>query len=207
MTAPIAFNAGNFHQLCEELASKDPSLANVISQYGYPPMWSRPASFPTLIHIILEQQVSLASALAAFNKLSARLGRITPEGVLALTDDELRACYFSRQKTKYTRELANTIVQGKLDIERLPVLPDEEIRAQLKCIKGIGDWTVDIFLLFALQRSDLFPTGDLAMMKAFRKVKNLSNEIGRDEIIRLAEPWRPYRSVGTMILWHYYLSE
>lgn len=201
-----SFNRDNFYEICDELGKKDESLGTIIKDHGYPPMWSRPNSFPSLIHIILEQQVSLASALSAFNKLSSRLGRITPEGLLSLTDDEMRACYFSRQKTIYARELANAIASNKLDLESLASLPDDEIRFQLKSLKGIGDWTVDIYLLFALQRSDLFPTGDLAMMKAFRKVKNLSNEISRDQIVQMAEHWRPYRSVGTMVLWHYYLE-
>src|SRR5450432_1122165 len=125
------FSAVNFHTLCDKLSRKDKDLALVISTNGYPPMWTRPNSFETLVHFILEQQVSLASALAALNKLKEKIERVTPEGLLALSDEELRACYFSRQKTVYARELARAVVEGWLDLKMLEILPDEEVRKKL----------------------------------------------------------------------------
>ena len=195
------FHKANFSSLCDLLSKKDLHLKTIIRQYGYPPMWTRPASFPTLIHIILEQQVSLASAKAAFDKLKE------PQKLLLLTDAEMRACYFSRQKTIYARHLAEAIVSKQLDLKKLSLLPDEMIREELKRIKGIGDWTVDIYLLFALQRTDIFPTGDLAMINAFKEIKKLEARISKEEIIALSENWKPHRSIGTMLLWHYYIQK
>ena len=202
-----SFSDKNFHLLCDKLGRKDKDLKIILKEYGYPPLWSRPTNFSTLIHIILEQQVSLASALAAFNKLKEKIGTITPKKVLALSDEQLRACYFSRQKTIYARHLAEAIVSDQVNLEALSVLPDHLIREKLKQIKGIGDWTVDVYLLFALQRTDIFPVGDLAMINAFRDIKQLSKEISREAIIEMARPWQPYRSIGTMLLWHHYIQK
>ena len=170
-------------------------------------MWKRKPNFETLIHIILEQQVSLASAKAALNKLKEKIGTINPKNVLALTDAEMKACYFSRQKIVYARALAMAIEKGELSITSLKKLEDEEIRHELKKIKGIGDWTVDVFLLMALQRTDIFPTGDLAMMNSLKKHKNLAANTPKEEILSLAEKWKPYRSIASMIFWHAYIIE
>src|SRR5580704_9886638 len=139
------FYQDNFRQLCDELSKKDPHLLYIIKQHGYPPLWKRRPEYATLVHIILEQQVSLASAKAALTKLKQKLGRITAKKVLDLTDSELRACYFSRQKTVYVKALANAILTGEIDLKKLNKEPDEIIREKLKKIKGIGDWTVDIY--------------------------------------------------------------
>lgn len=203
----ISFNTDNFQLLCDRLARKDKALKAIIKTHGYPPLWSRPANFQTVIHIILEQQVSLASALAALNKLKEKLGTITPQKLLLLTDAEMRACYFSRQKTVYARHLAKAIVSKQLKLKKLSLLPDEKIREELKRIKGIGDWTVDIYLLFALQRTDIFPTGDLAMINAFKEVKQLKPQISKEEMIALSASWKPHRSIATMLLWHYYIQK
>ncbi len=200
------FNKDNFQQRCNQLGKKDAHLKLILAHYGHPPMWQRPATFASLIHIILEQQVSLASAKAALDKLKAKIGTITPQKVLLLSDAELRACYFSRQKTVYARCLAAAIVTKKLNLKKLAVLSDDEIRAALKKIKGIGDWTVDVYLLFVLQRADIFPTGDLAMMNAFKEIKQLPKHATKEEIIALAEIWRPHRSLATMLLWHHYIK-
>lgn len=202
----MQFNKDNFKKLCTLLAKKDPHLQSILKQYGHPPMWNRPATFESLIHIILEQQVSLASAKAALEKLRKKLGRITPDRLLLLSDDELRACYFSRQKTVYARCLAEAIANKELNLKKLNTLSDDEVRIELKKIKGIGDWTVDIYLLFVLQRSDVFPTGDLAMMNALKGIKQLPKQITKEEIIHLAESWRPHRSLATMLLWHHYIK-
>jgi DNA-3-methyladenine glycosylase II len=201
------FHKANFSSLCDSLSKKDQHLKEIISQYGYPPMWTRPASFATLIHIILEQQVSLASAKAAFIKLKEKLITITPEKLLLLTDEEMKACYFSRQKTAYARHLAEAIVSNKLNLKKLSTLADDQIREELKQIKGIGDWTVDIYLLFALQRTDVFPVGDLAMINAFKEIKKADKTLSREDIVFLSEQWRPHRSIATMLLWHYYIQK
>jgi DNA-3-methyladenine glycosylase II len=201
------FTQQNFHSLCDQLAKKDKHLRSVIKQYGYPPVWTRKASFQTLVHIILEQQVSLASARSALNKLKGKLGRVTPKKLLALSDQELKACHFSRQKTAYVRCLAQTIVSGEIRLKELADLDDSVVRQRLKKIKGVGDWTVDVYLLFVLQRANVFPVGDLAMVNALREVKGLTKQIKHDELLMLAQDWQPYRSIATMLLWHYYLRK
>jgi len=200
------FSEKNFIAKCKQLAKKDADLQSVILQYGYPPLWKRKQGFETLIHIILEQQVSLASAKAALDKLKERLLTITPENLLSLTDTELKACYFSRQKIIYARELAVIIQSKKLMLDKLMTAPDEKIRRELTKIKGIGHWTVDVYLMMALQRSDLFPVGDIALIKSIKEVKQLPATTTREEIIQLAESWRPNRTIAAFILWHAYLS-
>jgi DNA-3-methyladenine glycosylase II len=201
------FTSDNFQLLCNQLAEREAIFKNILQQYSYPPMWTRPPSFATLIHIMLEQQVSLASAKAAFNKLKERTGTITPENVLALSDDALKACYFSRQKIVYARHLAEALISKKIVLKKLSVYPDEDIRVTLKQVKGIGDWTADVYLLFALQRSDVFPIGDLAMVNALKEVKQLPVHTPKEKILLLAEAWRPYRSIAAMLLWHHYIKK
>lgn len=203
----LRFNKVNLSSLCDLLSKKDLHLKIIIEQYGYPPLWTRPATFPTLIQIILEQQVSLASAKAAFVKLKEKLVTITPKKLLLLTDEEMKACYFSRQKMVYARHLAEAIITKQLNLEKLSLMPDEKLREELKRIKGIGDWTVDIYLLFALQRTDIFPTGDLAMINAFKEIKQIKKQVTKEEIIALSESWKPHRSIATMLLWHYYIQK
>jgi DNA-3-methyladenine glycosylase II len=202
----LQFNNDNFQQFCNELADRDLIFKNILQQHSYPPMWTRPASFATLIHIVLEQQVSLASARAAFNKLKEKLGQITPSKLLQLTDEELRACYFSRQKTAYARHLAEAFVSKKIQLGKLTASHDDVVRGILKQVKGIGDWTVDVYLLFVLQRTDVFPVGDLAMVNALKEVKQLPKHTSKEEILVLAEPWRPYRSIAAYLLWHHYIK-
>ncbi len=201
-------NEENFTAICDELAGRDHDLAQIIRQYHYPPLWKRPPGFETLVHIILEQQVSLASALAALHKIKAVLGnQFTPSAFLALSDDTLRACYFSRQKTIYTHHLANAIINGTLVPDAFGQMEDAEVRAQLVKIKGIGQWTADVYLMMVLQRPDLFPSGDIALMTSIREVKNLSLDTPRDTILLIASRWQPYRTVATFLLWHAYLSK
>jgi DNA-3-methyladenine glycosylase II len=191
---------------CRELAKTDSDLACIFQTYGVPPLWARAADFSTLIHIILEQQVSLASAASAFNKLKEKIGEITSENVLKLTDEELKACYFSRQKTVYARELARAIRDGSLNLKALETRADAEVKTELKKIKGIGDWTADIYLLMALRRADVMPKGDLALHVAYKKLKNLDRAPHADEFLQIAEAWKPFRAAAARLLWHFYLS-
>lgn len=200
------FTHSNFHTICDELASSDTHLGDIIKAHGYPPLWSRPNTFETLVHIILEQQVSLASALSALNKLRERVQEITPARVLLLTDEEFRACYCSRQKTTYIKYLAEAILSGQINLQYFEDLPDDEIRSQLVALKGIGNWTVDVYLMFVLQRADIFPIGDLAAVNALKRVKDLPKDTTREKLIDVAIQWQPYRTIATMMLWHYYLS-
>ena len=200
------FSTEKLQERYDLLASKDKDLQRIIQEFGYPPLWTRSNTFETLVLTILEQQVSLASAYAAYKKLKEELKTITPQNLLKLSDEELRRCYFSRQKIIYTRELAHAMISKKISLEKFHEMEDDQVRQELKKLKGIGDWTVDIYLLHALQRSDVFPTGDLALVNAVKMVKG-SNAITREEILQMAEAWKPYRSIATMLLWHYYIKK
>ncbi|KOP23891.1 hypothetical protein AMR41_23920 [Hapalosiphon sp. MRB220] len=188
------------------LASRDSDFARVLETLGTPPMWERKTGFPTLMRIILEQQVSLASARAVFERLCAVAVPLTPESFLTLDDVQLKAIGFSRQKTMYGRALASAIISGHLDLTNLETMDETTIRIELKRIKGIGDWTVDIYLLMALQRPDVFPKGDLALAIALQKLKGLTLRPTPEQLEAIAESWRPWRAIAARILWHYYLS-
>jgi len=202
-----SFDSSNFYLFCDKLSRRDKELKRIIRQHGYPPMWTRPATFQSLILFILEQQVSLASAYAAFKKLKKKIGFVTPAKILLLTDAELRACYFSRQKIVYARELANAVQSKQLILKKLTAKHEDEIRHELKKIKGIGDWTVDVYLMHSLQRTDLFPLGDIALVNSLKEVKQLHPHTSREKMLRIAEPWRPYRTIAAMILWHAYIQK
>ena len=200
------YSEDNLPSLYNKVSRKDPDLKKIIKEYGYPPLWVRPNSYETLVLTILEQQVSLASAYAAYKKLKDRLGVISPANLLNLSDEELRACYLSRQKIVYTRLLAEAIISGNIDLKEFETKPDDVVRTVLKKIKGIGDWTVDIYLIHALQRTDIFPLGDLALINAIKMVKGFK-EINKEELLEMAEPLKPLRSMATMLYWHYYIKK
>ncbi len=204
--ALIQFTESNYHTICDQLALADADLAAIIKTHGYPPFWSRPNSFESLVHIILEQQVSLASALSALNKLKERVQELTPARIILLTDEEMRACYVSRQKNSYIKYLAEALLSGQLKLEEFQDLPDDEIRSKLTALKGIGNWTADVYLMFALQRADIFPIGDLAAVNALKRVKQLPAEVTREEMLEITAQWQPHRTIAAMLLWHYYLS-
>ena len=201
----LQFSKENFHSICDNLAAKDKYLQQILTEYGYPPFWTRPNTFETIVLTILEQQVSLASAYAAYKKLQDRLVTITPRKLMKLTDDDLRSCYFSRQKIIYVRELAVAMLSGKIDLGRFEKEEDAFVRKELKALKGIGDWTVDIYLIHALKHSDVLPLGDLALVNAVRMVRN--KPLTKEQILKLSNKWKPYRSVATMMIWHYYIKK
>ena len=188
------------------LAERDRDLARIFEEYGPPPMWWREPGFPTLIHIILEQQVSLASAQAAFNRLTELANPLTPQRFLKLTDAELKAAGFSRQKIIYGRHLAEALVEGRLNLEALGEMDDAMVKAELLKIKGIGAWTADIYLLRVLGRPDAWPSGDLALAVAAQSVKRLPQRPTPLELEAMSADWRPWRAVAARFLWHHYLK-
>jgi len=204
MLAPLT--ESTLHDAVAELAQRDPDLGAVVARHGPPPLWAREPGFPTLVLLILEQQVSLASARAAYNRLEAATGTVTPAGLLALSDAELRAAGFSRQKTGYARALAQAILDGAFDPDGLADLDDDGVRCELTSLKGIGPWTAEIYLLMVLRRPDAWPAGDLALAAAAQQVKGLAARPSPPELVELAEAWRPWRAAAARILWHHYLS-
>lgn len=200
------FDADNFYRLCDQLGKKDADLKRILTEHGHPKMWVRPNSFQTLILTILEQQVSLAAAYAAFNRLKIRIGTVTPEKISGLSDAELKDCYFTRQKIVYARELTEAIRSKRIRLRALHHQPDEIVREQLIELKGIGHWTIDVYLMHALRRTDLFPLGDIALVNSLKRNKRLPDSISKEKILHIAEPWRPNRTIAAMILWHDYMN-
>ncbi len=196
-----------FARAVSKLVECDTDLAHVIDLYGPPPLWVRKPGFPTLVYIILEQQVSLASAKAAFDRLKAAVRPLTPRRFLKLTDSELMRIGFSRQKTLYTRLVAESLARGFFDLRDLHDLQDDAARKMLTAFKGIGNWTADIYLLSALRRPDIWPTGDLALATAVQEVKRLRQRPSPERLEKMSAPWRPWRAVAARLFWHHYLSK
>lgn len=196
----------SLHQGVDKLVKREPVFDEILQTYGYPPLWARQPGFPTLVRIILEQQVSLASALAAFKRLEVLCGSLTPQMYLTLDDVTLRQIGFSRQKTIYCRALALEIIEHRLDLDNLSGQDEETIRTRLIKLKGIGPWTVDIYLLLALCRPDVLPKNDLALIIAVQRAFGLSSPPSQDELECMSEAWRPFRAVAVRLLWHFYLS-
>jgi DNA-3-methyladenine glycosylase II len=187
------------------LYNHDSDLRHIYHRYGEPPTWQREPGFATLVQIILEQQVSLASAQATFTKLENVIG-VTPKTIVDLNDDRLKAFGLSRQKSRYIKSLAQAIIDG-LDLNKLHQQDDITIREELIKLPGIGHWTIDIYLLMALNKPDIFPTGDLALRVAVQEVKGLKVLPNAEQLLEIAKLWQPYRSYASKLLWHYYLSQ
>jgi DNA-3-methyladenine glycosylase II len=202
---PVPLDEASLVQALADLSRRDPDLARIFQTLGAPPMWSREPGFATLLLIMLEQQVSLASAAAAFRRLLDAASPLTPQSFLRLDDDALKAIGFSRQKIVYGRHLAHSMLSGSLNLDALVRMDDGAAKAELMKIKGIGSWTADIYLLRALGRPDIWPGGDLALAIAVQQIKGLPARPSASELDAISAVWRPWRAVAARLLWHYYL--
>lgn len=189
-----------------ELCRVDPDLRAVVRRWGAPPLWGRRPGFVTLLRIILEQQVSLASAKAMYLRLRGHLGVVTPGTVAELGASGLRDLGFTRQKAAYCQGLALELAEGRLDLRSLHARDDATVRSALIRLHGVGPWSADIYLLMALRRPDVWPTGDLALAQAMREVKRLRSRPSPQRQEQVAAGWAPWRAVAARILWHHYLS-
>lgn len=189
----------------QALAARDRDLALIYQVHGVPPMWARRQGFPTLLRIILEQQVSLISARAMFERLNSNVLPFTPEGFINSGEASLRSLGVTRQKAHYCVQVAQAFADGHLD--RIGRLTDEDAHARLSSIKGVGPWTANIYLLMALRRPDIWPDGDIALASALGKLRKMKSRPTFPELAKIAERWRPYRSVAARMLWQYYLAE
>lgn len=189
-----------------ELAARDPLLRRILEAHGPPPMWERKPGFPTLIHIILEQQVSLASAAAILNRLQQTIVPFEPHTFVELGWSNLKALGLTRQKTEYCLHLAQAIVDKRIELSRLRRMSDEDAKAALLQLKGIGSWSADIYLLMALRRADVWPAGDLALALMIKDLRKLEHVPRAEEMFEVAERWRPFRSVAARMLWQSYLA-
>jgi DNA-3-methyladenine glycosylase II len=189
----------------DHLAQADRDLARLIEEIGPPPPRGEPPGFAALLGIIVSQQVSNGAAQAIWDRLEAALdGEPTPKRLRALDEEALRAAGLSRQKVTYARGLADEILFGRLDLAVVARLPDDDVIAALTQVKGIGRWSAEIYLLFALNRPDVMPANDLALVLSAQRLKRLRVRPSPERLLRLAEPWRPWRSVAARLLWHYY---
>lgn len=207
MNKLLTLNEHNLLEAVEHLNQIDADLAKVFQELGAPPLWSREPGFSTLVYIILEQQVSLASARAAYQKLNQAIQPLTPQTFLTLNDPQLKAIGFSRQKMGYCRNLAQAIQTHMIDLDLLATLEDTPARLALMNLKGIGAWTADIYLMEVLLRPDIWPTNDLALITGVQEVKSLANKPSQDEMERIAAPWRPWRAVAARLIWASYLHK
>ena len=187
-----------------ELGRRDPDIARAHREAGTPALRRREPGFAALLDIILAQQLSAASADAIRRRLAEFAGPVTPEGFLALDDARLRAIGFSRQKILYGRGLAEAVMSGTLDLARVHRMGDEDAIAAITQMKGLGRWSAEVYLLFALTRPDIWPVDDLAVVVAVQRLKRLKERPGRARMLEIAEPWRPWRSIAARLMWHYY---
>jgi DNA-3-methyladenine glycosylase II len=188
------------------LAQRDEDLASILKKLGPPPLWARPPGFPTLVKIILEQQVSLASAASMFARLKKNVVPFRPARMIELGEAHLKSLGLTRQKTAYCLHLAQSLTDKRLRLSQLSRMSDGEAKAALMEIKGLGAWSADVYLLMALRRPDIWPVNDLALAIAVTKLKRLSSRPNSNQLSELADAWRPYRSVAARMLWQYYLA-
>lgn len=193
--------SSNFPSLAREQSARYPEFQQILSEYGMPEFWHRPAGFETLCLIILEQQVSLKSAASVYKKIESSLGEITPARISDATENGLRALGITRQKARYLSALADAVQSGSLDLDSLAAQSDAEAFHRLTQLPGIGAWTANVYLMSALGRPDLWPRGDLALIKAVRHFFPQAN----DELLKEGARWTPLRSVAVRLFWHWYL--
>ncbi|MCM3902555.1 MAG: hypothetical protein ND866_12685 [Pyrinomonadaceae bacterium] len=190
----------------KRLAKRDKDLSSILKAYGPPPLWSRRPAFSTLIQIILEQQVSLASAASMYKRLNQHIQPFGPERVIEMGAPHLRSLGLTRQKTAYCIHLAESINSNSLNLRSLAKMNDEDAKASLMQVKGIGSWSADIYLLMVLRRPDIWPASDLALATAVTRLKRLKQRPTIDQLVGLGDRWRPFRSVAARMLWQFYLA-
>lgn len=186
------------------LTKKDDVFQQIINLYGEPTISVRPEGFQSLCKLIIEQQVSLASAKACYLKLEKLVGKVTPENLLSSSDEDLRANGISKQKTVYLKALSNAVINKEIDLNSFRSKNEEQIKSELISIKGIGNWTAEVYIMFCLQKQDVFPIGDIALQNTLKEFYPVST---KDEMVILSENWKPLRSLATYFFWHYYLKK
>ncbi len=205
MPAPALLTSEHLDHGARQLAATDPHLAELYQRLGTPPLWARAQGFATLVHIILEQQVSLKAARTMYQRLCSHLGKMSPQTVLRVGEEGLKSIGLTRQKARYCCGLADRVCSGQLNLSQLATLSDGEGRKALLAVPGLGPWSVDIYYLMALRRQDIWPQGDLALAIALQEVKGLNAPATRAEQIKFTDNWSPWRSVAARMLWMHYL--
>lgn len=206
MAATVTLNETTLAEGLQALGRMDPDVARVLNEAGPPQLRSREPGFEALLGAIVSQQISKAAAQTVWDRLAAAAHPLCPETVLALDEDALRCAGLSRQKAGYARCLADAVITGAVDLDGLVNLPDEAIVEQLIALRGIGRWSAEVYLLFALGRPDVLPADDLALMIGAQRMKRLDDRPNRTALTKIAEAWRPWRGPAALLLWHYYSS-
>lgn len=186
------------------LIQKDEVLKRIISEFGLPIIQKREEGFASMCHIILEQQVSIASAKAAYEKLVNLVGEVDPFTIHNATDEDLRSCGISRQKTIYLKDVAQRVIRKELSFSSLPMKTEQQIRNELIQIKGVGNWSIDVYLMFCMQSQDIIPLGDIAIKNTLMELYNCQSE---EEMLAISSNWKPFRTLASFIIWHYYLKK
>ncbi|OGS64797.1 DNA-3-methyladenine glycosylase 2 family protein [Flavobacterium sp.] len=186
------------------LTQKDEVLKGIISEFGLPIIQKRKEGFASMCHIILEQQVSIASAKAAYDKLVNLVGKVDPFTIHNATDEDLRSCGISRQKTIYLKDVAQRVIRKELSFSSLPMKTEQQIRNELIQIKGVGNWSIDVYLMFCMQSQDIIPLGDIAIKNTLMELYNCQSE---EEMLAISSNWKPFRTLASFIIWHYYLKK
>lgn len=188
------------------LAKRDKMLRGIYQRHGDPPLWRRTTGFPTLVHIILEQQVSLRSGKAMFDRLTKSIEPLLPGRVFDVGEPFLRSLGVTRQKAHYLVQLSSSIMREELNFRKLGAMSDADARLTLMRIKGIGAWSADVYLLMAMRRADVWPAGDLALSVALQELLGLPQRPTPSDLELFAERWRPHRAVAARMLWQHYLA-
>lgn len=204
---PQVLTESSLGRAAKTLARRDSDLASILESLGPPPLWARPPGFSTLVKIILEQQVSLASAASMFARLKKNTTPFRPARMIELGEAHLKSLGLTRQKTAYCLDLADALNNKRLRLVQLSQMSDAEVKDALMGIKGLGSWSADVYLLMVLRRPDIFPATDLALVTAVTELKQLPARPNTNELLKMAEAWRPYRSVAARMLWQYYLAK
>ena len=186
------------------LIKKDDVLKRIISEFGLPIIQKREEGFASMCHIILEQQVSIASAKAAYEKLVNLVGEVDPFTIHNATDEDLRSCGISRQKAIYLKDVAQRVIRKELSFSSLPMKTEQQIRNELIQIKGVGNWSIDVYLMFCMQSQDIIPLGDIAIKNTLIELYNCQSD---EEMLAISSNWKPFRTVASFIIWHYYLKK
>ena len=186
------------------LTQKDDVLKRIIYEFGLPIIQKREEGFASMCHIILEQQVSIASAKAAYEKLVNLVGKVDPFTIHNATDEDLRSCGISRQKTIYLKDVAQRVIRKELSFSSLPMKTEQQIRNELIQIKGVGNWSIDVYLMFCMQSQDIIPLGDIAIKNTLMELYNCQSE---EEMLVISSNWKPFRTLASFIIWHYYLKK
>ena len=191
-------------QAIQFLSLKDSILKSIIKTYGNPVIQKRNEGFASMCHIILEQQVSIASAKACYTKIENQFQQINPKIIITATDEELKKCGVSRQKIIYLKDLANKVISNEIDFESFSSKNEEQIRKELITIKGVGNWSIEVYLMFCLQMPNIIPLGDIAIKNTLKELYNCQNQ---EEMEILSNNWKPYKTIASFVIWHYYLKK